>query len=135
MSCQAGTRCGTRRRRATRTFPTHTSALGKSTLSLLSDDALDNAFEKLKFTQFTDATITDANVFKKDILAGREAGFFLTRGERAVDVMGISIAHRIGGEPYAISVAGPTSQLKENFDAYLSAIKDSEKAIGRINIT
>ena len=37
-------------------------------------------------------------------------------------------------DTYAIGVAGPTSRLKENFDAYLSAIKDSEKAIGRINI-
>ena len=116
------------------TFPTHTSALGKSTLSLLSDDALDKAIGKLEFTPFTDATITDAKAFKNDILAGREAGYFLTRGETVADVMGISIAQRIGGEPYAIGVAGPTSRLKENFDAYLSAIKDSEKAIGRINI-
>lgn len=116
------------------TFPTHTSALGKSTLSLLSDEALDKAIGKLKFTQFTDATITDAKAFKKDILAGREAGYFLTRGETVAEVMGISIARRIGGEPYAIGVAGPTSRLKENFDTYLSAIKDSEKAISRIDI-
>ena len=116
------------------TFPTHTSALGKSTLSLLSDDALDKAIGKLKLTQFTDATITDAKAFKKDILAGREAGYFLTRGETVADVMGISIARRIGGEPYAIGVAGPTSRLKEKFDTYLSAIKDSEKAISRIDI-
>ncbi|MGH6642530.1 MAG: IclR family transcriptional regulator [Bradyrhizobium sp.] len=116
------------------TFPTHTSALGKSTLSLLSDDALDKAIGKLEFTQFTDATITDAKAFKQDILAGREAGYFLTRGETVAEVMGISIACRIGGEPYAIGVAGPTSRLKGNFDTYLSAIKDSEKAISRIDI-
>jgi hypothetical protein len=116
------------------TFPTHTSALGKSTLSLLSDDALDKAIGKMKFTQFTDATITDAKAFKNDILAGREQGYFLTRGETVADVMGISIAHRIGGEPYAIGVAGPTSRLKENLDAYLAAIKASEIAIGPIDM-
>lgn len=116
------------------TFPTHTSALGKSTLGLLNNDALDKAIGKLKFTQFTDATITDAAAFKKDILAGREQGYFLTRGETVADVMGISIAYRIGGEPYAIGVAGPTSRLRENFDAYLSALKDSEKAISLIDI-
>ena len=115
------------------TFPTHTSALGKSTLSLLSDDALDKAIGKLKLTQFTDATITNAKAFKKDILEGRARGYFLSRGETVVDVMGISVARRIGGEPYAIGVAGPTSRLKENFDVYLSAIKAAEIAVGRID--
>jgi IclR family transcriptional regulator, acetate operon repressor len=116
------------------TFPTHTSALGKSTLSLLSDDALDKAIGKLELTQFTAATIADAKALKKDILAGRKVGYFLTQGETVADVMGISVAHRIGGEPYAIGVAGPTSRLKENFDAYLAAIKESEKAMSHIDI-
>lgn len=117
------------------TYPTHSSALGKSTLSLLSDEALDKAIGRLKLTQFTEATITDAKAFKKDILVGRERGYFLTRGETVTDVMGISVAHRIGGEPYAIGVAGPSSRLKQNFDAYLSAIRESEVAIGRIDLT
>ncbi len=110
------------------TFPTHTSALGKSTLGLLSDDALDKAIGKLKLTQFTDATITNARAFKADILEGRARGYFLTRGETVADVMGISVAHRIGGEPYAIGVAGPSSRLKDNFDAYLAAMRESEIA-------
>ncbi len=114
------------------TFPTHSSAIGKSTLGLLADDALDKAIGKLKFTQFTDATITDAKAFKKDIVTGRQRGYFLTRGETVADVMGISVARRIGGEPYAIGVAGPTSRLKENFDAYLTAIREAETAMGRI---
>ena len=115
------------------TFPTHTSALGKSTLSLLGDEALDKAIGKLKFTQFTDATITDAKAFKKDILSGRQRGYFLSRGETVTDVMGISVASRIGGEPYAIGVAGPTSRLKENFEAYLAAIEEAETSINRID--
>lgn len=111
------------------TFPTHSSALGKSMLSLLNDAALDNAIGKLKLVQFTDATITDATAFKDDILAGRKRGYFLTRGETVADVMGISIPCRIGGEPYAIGVAGPTSRLKDNFDAYLEAIRQAEAAV------
>ena len=108
--------------------------MGKSTLSLLGDDALDKAIGKLKFTQFTNATITDAKAFKKDILTGRQRGYFLSQGETVADVMGISIACRIGGEPYALGVAGPTSRLKENFDAYLTAIKESEVAVARIEL-
>jgi DNA-binding IclR family transcriptional regulator len=111
------------------TFPTHSSALGKSTLSLLGDEALDKAISKLKLTQLTDATITDAKTFKKDIVSGRQRGYFLTRGETVTDVMGISIARRIGGEPYAIGVAGPSSRLKANFDIYLAAVKEAEVAL------
>jgi len=114
------------------TFPTHSSAIGKSMLSLLDDQALDEAIGKLQLTQFTDATITNAKAFKRDIQAGRERGYFLTRGETVVDVMGISIPCRIGGASYAIGVAGPTSRLKENFDAYLAAIKDAERAIEKL---
>ena len=115
------------------TFPTHASALGKSTLSLLSDDALDKAIGKLKLIQFTDATITNAKALKADIVQGRQRGYFLTRGETVADVMGIAVAHRIGGEPYAVGVAGPASRLKANFDAYLAALKTSEAAIARIS--
>lgn len=115
------------------TFPTHTSALGKSTLGLLGDDALDKAIARLEFTQFTDATITDPKTFRKDIIAGRKRGYFLTRGETVADVMGISVARRIGGEPYAIGVAGPSSRLKEHFDTYLVAIREAESEINRID--
>lgn len=111
------------------TFPTHSSALGKSTLSLLGDEALDKAIGKLKLSQLTEATITDAQAFKKDILAGRQRGYFLTRGETVADVMGISIARRIGGEPYAIGVAGPTSRLKANLETYLVAVHEAEVAL------
>lgn len=115
------------------TFPTHTSALGKSTLSLLSDTALDKAIGKLKLTPFTDATITNPQAFKADIQEGRARGYFLSRGETVADVMGISIARRIGGEPYAIGVAGPSSRLKAHIEAYLAALRASETEISLID--
>lgn len=117
------------------TFPTHSSALGKSSLSLLSAAALDKAIARLTFIPLTDATITSAPAFRDDIIDGRDRGYFLSRGETVADVMGISVACRIEGEPYAIGVAGPTSRLKENFEAYLAAVKESELALNRIDAT
>lgn len=115
------------------TFPTHSSALGKSTLGLLSNEALDKAIARMKFTKLTAATITDPKMFRQDILAGRERGYFLSRNETVTDVMGISVAHRIGGEPYAIGVAGPLMRLEDNFESYLSSIRLSETAIQQID--
>lgn len=113
------------------TFPTHSSALGKATLALLGDEALDKAIGKLKLTQLTDATITDARALKANIRKGRAQGYSLSLGETVTDVMGIAVAHRIGGEPYAMGVAGPVSRLKENFDTYLAAIKVAEAGISK----
>ena len=110
-SCRAATRCGTRPRRATRFRPTPAHSANRRSACSATKPRQGDC--QLKLTQFTDATITDAGAFKQDILAGREAGYFLSRGETVAEVMGISIARRIGGEPYAIGVAGPTSRLKE----------------------
>ena len=111
------------------TFPTRTSTLGKSTPSLLSDEALDEAIGKLHFTQFTRLDDHRRHGLQKGYSGRSQGRLFLTWGETVSDVMSISIARRIKGEPYAIGVAGPTSRLEDNFEAYLSAINESEKAI------
>jgi DNA-binding IclR family transcriptional regulator len=54
-------------------------------------------------------------------------------GETVVDVMGMSIPCRIGGEPYAIGVAGPTSRLQEKFELRLAAINAAELAIRKLH--
>ena len=60
------------------------------------------------------------------------------RWHRSLGGGGVS-ADRLGGLPAeAVAITGgltAASRLKENFDVYLSAIKDSEKAIGKIDIT
>lgn len=116
------------------TYPTHASAIGKSALSLLSEEQLDEAIGRLKLTQFTDATITDAQAFKADILKGKKRGYFLSEGETVSDVMGISTPHVIGGEPYAIGIAGPTSRLREEFDRYLKVLVAAGRRIAKIEL-
>ena len=114
------------------TFPTHTSAIGKSTLSLLAEDALDKAISQLTFAPLTGATIIDPAVLKADILAGKERGYQLVRGENVVDVTGISTSHLIGGEPYAIGVAGPAGRMEENLEPYVAALWEAGTAIGAL---
>lgn len=116
------------------TFPTHASAIGKSALSLLDDDDLDAAISRLKLTQFTDATITDAAAFKADILRGKRRGYFLSEGETVADVMGISTPHIVAGEPYAVGIAGPTSRLRDEFERYLKVLIATGRRIARIEL-
>ena len=49
-----------------------------------------------KLSRVTDRTIVDREAFKADVLAGRKRGYYVVRGETVTDVMGISIAQRIG---------------------------------------
>ena len=114
------------------TFPTHASAIGKSALSLLSETDLDQAIRQLAFNSLTNFTIVDPVAFKAEILAGKARGYHLSRSETVVDVLGISTPHTIGGEPYAIGLAGPVGRLDEQFDEYLAALRRTGEAIACI---
>ena len=114
--------------------PAHSSAIGKSTLGLVSDAELDRAIEKLKLSRVTDLTITDRDAFKADVIAGRERGYFVVRGETMDDVTGISIAQRIGEEIYGIGVAGPTSRLSDNETVYAASLREAIAAVARIDV-
>jgi len=47
---------------------------------------------------------------------GRRRGFFVTRGENVVDVMGMAIAIDTGTGPVGIAVAGPLNRMEDNFE-------------------
>jgi IclR family transcriptional regulator, acetate operon repressor len=114
--------------------PAHSSAIGKSALSLLSDAELTRAISRLKLARVTDQTITDPAKLQADIVAGRSRGYFVSRGETVTDVMGLSIAQRIGEELYAIGVAGPISRVEEHREAYVQRLKQAGADLQRIDL-
>ena len=114
--------------------PAHSSAIGKSALSLLSDADLKRAIARLKLDRVTDQTITDREALHLDIVAGRERGYFVSRGETVIDVMGLSIAQRVGGELYAIGVAGPISRVEDQCDRYVRRLLQAGAEIERIDM-
>lgn len=112
----------------------HSSAIGKSILSLLPDAELDRVLRRMKLTHVTDATITDAAALKADIIASRKRGYFVSRSETVADVMGLAAPHRLAEELYAIGIAGPIARFDENRDHYLVALRDAAQAISAMNI-
>lgn len=114
--------------------PSHSSAIGKSTLGLLGDEELREAIRRLTLKSVTAQTITDPARLEADIIASRIRGYFVSRGETVSDVMGISIAQKISGEPYAVGVAGPVSRLDENLETYVRHLKEAGSAIERIDL-
>ena len=112
----------------------HSSAIGKSILSLLPDAELDRVLRRMKLTHVTDATITDAAALKADIVASRKRGYFVSRSETVADVMGLASPHRLAGELYAIGIAGPIARFDENRARYLVALRDAADTIRDLNI-
>jgi Transcriptional regulator len=109
--------------------PSHSSAVGKSTLSLLDDDELTRVIRRLKRSKVTEKTITDPAALRADIIASRKRGYFISRGETVIDVMGVSIAQKIGGELYAIGVAGPFPRVEANLEKYVKALRAAARVI------
>ena len=113
--------------------PAHSSAIGKSALSLFSDAELKRVIARMRLDQVTDQTITDPEALYLDIVAGRKRGYFISRGETVSDVMGLSIAQRLGEELYAIGVAGPISRLEEHRDKYVRRLKQGGAEVARLD--
>jgi IclR family acetate operon transcriptional repressor len=96
--------------------PLHSSSIGKATLAQLDEKARVALLSKLELPRVTPNTITARDVLEADLEVGRRRGFFLTRGENVVDVMGMAIAIDTGTGPVGIAVAGPLNRMKDNFE-------------------
>jgi len=70
----------------------------------------------------------------RDIETSRGRGFFVTRGENVAEVMAISIARRVGDEPYGVAVAGPVGRLDANQDALVTALLKAGQALQQLGV-
>jgi DNA-binding IclR family transcriptional regulator len=91
--------------------PLHSSAIGKAMLGSLPEDELERLLPQLDLARVTENTLTTANRLAKDIAAGRDLGYFVTRGENVADVMAVAANLVLNGEPYGIAVAGPIQRM------------------------
>lgn len=114
------------------TKPLHSSAIGKAMLGVLSDAERERLIERLDLARITDRTITDPAALRRDLAAGEARGYFMTRGENVSDVMALSVARRIGDEPYGIAVAGPLGRIESKLDELVSALLASASALDGI---
>jgi IclR family transcriptional regulator, acetate operon repressor len=92
--------------------PLHSSAIGKALLTFLEATEREKKIGRLSMDRRTSSTITDRAKLMEDLRVSAERGFTITRGENVQDVMAIAIAVALGGQPYAIAVAGPMTRME-----------------------
>ncbi len=108
-------------------FPLHTAAPGKAMLAFLPEDQCEAILDQMRFTKFTDRTITSKAEFRKELAEVRRLGYALDRGEELETLHCVAapiLDHR--GHPVAgIWITGPASRLRsEDFERLGQLVKD-----------
>jgi DNA-binding IclR family transcriptional regulator len=76
----------------------------------------------------TASTLTTLHTLLADITAGRQRGYFVTRGENVPDVTALAVVIAINNEFYGLAVAGPTHRMdvrETDIHAALAAARDA----------
>ncbi|MBO1113029.1 IclR family transcriptional regulator [Bordetella petrii] len=97
--------------------PLHSSSIGKALLGALPDAELQAWLQAHELGRATPRTITSAARLKDDILAARQRGYSITRGENVEDVMAIAAPLRRGALTLGLAVAGPLNRIDQNAEA------------------
>lgn len=90
----------------------HSSALGKALLGRLPLPERIELIESLDLQRVTANTISSARRLLADVAAGEVRGWHMTRGESVDDVGAVARAVPLGGEDYAVAIAGPLSRME-----------------------
>jgi DNA-binding IclR family transcriptional regulator len=117
-------------------YPLHAGASGKVLLAYLPEDQR-NAIIKGRLEKYTSLTITDCKKLEKDLMAIRDKGYAVSRGEREPDAFSVTapIWDASGKAVASISISGPNfrltdKQLKKNIQEILTASKEISYRLG-----
>jgi len=109
--------------------PLYSSAIGKSILGQMNPTELGRVFDGLELSSITDKTLTSTDALLADVNAGRERGYFVTRGENVTDVMAVARTVRLGSNLIGIAIAGPLHRMSANVDAYAASLTETCRQI------
>lgn len=95
--------------------PLHASGIGKALLSSLDRPDLDAFLRTVRFTRFTDKTITDADRLRASIENAQVLGYALDDEERAIGMRCVAafITNSYGEAVAGVSVSGPTIRMPD----------------------
>ncbi len=111
--------------------PLHTSSVAKAILARLPATERENVLAAAQYTRYTDHTLTTRESLLADVDLAAERGWASNVGESVIDLTGLAVALDLGGEWYALCMAGPTPRVWDQRDANLVHLRDAADAIRR----
>ncbi|WP_317928925.1 IclR family transcriptional regulator [Halioxenophilus sp. WMMB6] len=109
----------------------HASALGKALLGELPENERNKLITQMKLNRFNEHTITKKFELKENILACKENGLYVTKGEHQADVMGLAIPVTVQNHLLAVGLAGPIPRIEHNLRRYGQALSELVSVISR----
>lgn len=116
-------------------LPIPYTGLGKAMLSKLPEDEVNRIWEEREQVVYTDKTILDIEVLKKELHEARETGFAYDREEREVGIFCIAtnIPDYSGGVRYALSVSTSAGNMtEENLTRIKGLLLEGKKELMRL---
>ncbi len=96
--------------------PLHSSAIGKAFLGRLSSGERLAQIARLPLDLHTPKTITARETLEADLIEGIAKGYFITRGENVVDVMGLATTAEVYGDVFGIGIAAPLARMENDVE-------------------
>ena len=101
----------------------HATALGKALLAVLPPEDAARQLRLRALPKLGPKTEVNPVALEKQVAEVRERGWAWVEDEGGEGVTAIAVAGRIGDEPFAISLAGPTERFNRRKDEYLEVIE------------
>lgn len=111
--------------------PLHTSAVAKAVLARLPAAERDGVLAAADYTRHTERTLTTREALLAEVARVEAQGWAANVGESVADLTGLAVALDLGGEWYALCMAGPTPRVWEARDRNLAHLQHAAQAIRR----
>lgn len=92
----------------------HATSLGKAILSGMPEQERAALLGKLDMAKLTPFTVTSRKKLEEEIAQSAKRGWFVNSEESVKHMFAVAVPVAINGEPYAISLPGPTDRMKPN---------------------
>lgn len=109
--------------------PLHTSSVAKAILAQMDELERSQLLAQAEYQCFTPSTRVTADALLADIACAKACGWASNIGESVADLTGYAAAFDMGGEWYAVSMAGPSPRMLTHRDAYVSALQNTVQSI------
>lgn len=109
-----------------RRSPLYCTSVGKAILSYLPEEEVKQIWENSKIEKLTEYTITDFNVFQKELAEIKEKGYAIDNEENELGVrcIGAPVFNHNGSIEGAISISGPAIRVtKEKIEEFSNEVK------------
>ncbi|MFD4836720.1 IclR family transcriptional regulator [Achromobacter sp. NPDC058515] len=111
--------------------PLHTSSVAKAILARMAPAEREQALAAAQYTRHTDRTLATREALLADVERAAAQGWAANVGESVADLTGLAVALDLGGEWYALCIAGPTPRVWEQRDRNLAHLREAAEAIRR----